>query len=287
MTLYVNGEKVDDQAIKDESEKLRPQYDQVFAEMPEEEREKQLTDWSRENVIEGVLLRQAAMKDPDGPPPDAVDKAYADMIEQSGGKEQFFQQMGLAPDQEDKVKKDIEQRMRLEKLIEKVTSAAGEPSEKDIRKHYEQNKEKFTIPEMVRAAHIVKHVKPIDDPEKLKAEMDEIRAQMDENTDFAEIAAKHSECPENGGDLGFFARGQMVQQFEEVVFDMEKGRISDVFQTEFGYHIAKVLEKKPSIPCPIDEVRQVIVKELSEQTQQRAIEKFVDAEKEKATIEDK
>ena len=287
MTLYVNGEKVDDQAIKDEADKLRPQYEQVFSEMPEDERETQLTDWSRENVIEGVLLRQAAMKEPDGPPPEAVDKAYAEMIEQSGGKEQFFQQMGAAPDQEDKVKQDIEQRLRLEKLIETVTSSAGEPSEKDIRKHYEKNKERFTIPEMVRAAHIVKHVKPIDDPEKLKAEMDEIRAQMDDGADFAEIAAKHSECPDDGGDLGFFARGQMVQQFDEIVFNMEKGQISDVFQTEFGYHIAKVLEKKPSIPCPIEEVREVIVKELSEQAQQRAIEKFVDAEKEKATIEDK
>ena len=287
MTLYVNGEKVDDQAIKDEAEKLRPQYEQVFSEMAADEREKQLADWSRENVIEGVLLRQAAVKDPGAPPAEAVDKAYAEMIEQAGGKEQFFQQMGLAPDQEDKVKEDIEQRLRLEKLIEKVTSSAGEPSEKDIRKHYEKNKERFTIPEMVRAAHIVKHVKPIDDPEKLKAEMDEIRAQMDENADFAEIAAKHSECPDDGGDLGFFARGQMVPQFDEIVFNMEKGRISDVFQTEFGYHIAKVLEKKPSIPCPIEEVRQVIVKELSEQASQRAIEKFVDAEKEKATIEDK
>ncbi len=287
MTLYINGEKVEDQMIKDEADKLRPQYEQVFSEMPADEREKQLMDWSRENVIEGVLLRQAAMKDPDGPPAEAVDKVLADMIEQSGGKEQFFQQMGLAPDQEDKVKEDIEQRLRLEKLIEKVTSSAGEPSEKDIRKHYEKNKERFTIPEMVRAAHIVRHLKPIDDPEKLKAEMDEIRAQMDENTDFAEIAAKHSECPDDGGDLGFFARGQMVQQFDEIVFDMEKGGISDVFQTEFGYHIAKVLEKKPAIPCPIEEVREVIVKELSEQARQRAIEKFVDAEKEKATIEDK
>ena len=287
MTLYINGEKVEDQLIKDEADKLRPQYEQVFAEMPADERETQLTDWSRENVIEGVLLRQAAVKDPEGPPAEAVDKVLADMIEQSGGKEQFFQQMGLKPDEEDKVKQDIAQRLRLEKLIEKVTSSAAEPSEKDIRKHYEKNKDKFTIPEMVRAAHIVKHVKPIDDPEKLKAEMDEIRAQMDDNADFAEIAAKHSECPDDGGDLGFFARGQMVQQFEDVVFDMEKGQISDVFQTEFGYHIAKVLEKKPSIPCPIEEVREVIVKELSEQARQRAIEKFVDAEKEKATIEDK
>ena len=287
MTLYINGEKVEDQLIKDEADKLRPQYEQVFAEMPADERETQLTDWSRENVIEGVLLRQAAVKDLEGPPPEAVDKILAEMIAQSSGKEQFFQQMGLKPDQEDKVKEDIAQRLRLEKLIEKVTSSAPEPSEKDIKKHYEKNKERFTIPEMVRAAHIVKHVKPIDDPAKLKAEMDEIRAQMDDSADFTEIAAKHSECPDDGGDLGFFARGQMVQQFEDVVFNMEKGKISDVFQTEFGFHIAKVLEKKPAIPCPLEEVRQVIVKELSEQATQQAIEKFVDAEKEKATIEDK
>jgi len=287
MTLYVNGEKVDDQMIKDEAEKLRPQYEQVFAEMPADEREQQLMDWSRENVIEGVLLRQAAMKAPHAPPAEAVDRAYAEMIEQSGGKEQLFEQLGLSPDQEDKVRKDIDQRLRLEHLIEKISSEAAEPTEKDIRRYYEKNKERFTIPEMVRAAHIVKHLKPIDDPEKVKAEMEEIRARIDENTDFAEIAAKHSECPDNGGDLGFFARGQMVQAFEDVVFSMEINQVSDVFQTEFGYHIAKVLDKKPAIACPIEEVRQVIVRELSEQARQRAIEKFVDAEKEKATIEDK
>jgi hypothetical protein len=133
MTLYINGEKVEDQLIKDEADKLRPQYEQVFSEMPADERETQLADWSRENVIEGILLRQAAVKDPDGPPPEAVDKALADMIAQAGGKEQFCRQMGMAPDQEDKVKQDIEQRLRLEKLIQTVTSSAAEPSEKDIK----------------------------------------------------------------------------------------------------------------------------------------------------------
>jgi len=139
----------------------------------------------------------------------------------------------------------------------------------------------------VRAAHIVKHVKPIDDPDQLKSEMDAIRSQIGDNTDFGELAGKHSECPENGGDLGFFARGQMVQEFENVVFDMKVGQISGVFQTEFGYHIAKVLDRKPPVPCPIDEVRPVVVRELSEAARQKAIEKFVDAEKEKAAIEEK
>lgn len=273
--------------ILDEAEKLRPQYESVFADMDADEREKQLADWSRENVIEGVLLRQAALKDPEELPDEAVEGVYQNMIEQSGGKEQFYQQVGLNQDQADRVKKDIAERMRLERLIGKITSETSEPSEKEIRKYYDKNTERFTIPEMIRAAHVVKHLKPIDDPDKVEAEMKEIRAEMTEDTDFAQIAAKHSECPDNGGDLGFFARGQMVQQFDDIVFGMEVGAVSDVFQTEFGFHIAKVLEKKPSIPCPLDEVREVIVKELTEQAHQQAIERFVDAEKEKAKIEDK
>ena len=287
MTLYVNGEKIDDQLILDEAEKLRPQYEQVFEDMDADGKEKQLLEWSRENVIEGVLLRQAALKDPEELPEEVVQQAYEHIVEQSGGKEQFYQQMGLNQDQEDRIKKDIAERMRLERLIGRITSQSPEPSDKEIRKHFDKNTERFTVPEMVRAAHIVKHLKPIDDPDKLEAEMKEIREQITAGTDFAEIAAKQSECPDNGGDLGFFARGQMVQQFDDIVFGMEVGAISDVFQTEFGFHIAKVLEKKPSVPCPLEEVKEVIVKELSGQAHQAAIEKFVDAEKEKATIEDK
>ena len=287
MTLYVNGEKVDDRLIANEADKLRPQYEQVFAEMPAEERQKQLMDWSRENVVEGVLLRQAAAKDRDKVSQEEIDNTYRHMTEQNGGKEQFFQQMGLPLDQEDKVKADIADRLCLEKLIERITRKAPKPSEKDIRRCYEKNADRFTIPEMVRAAHIIKHLKPIDDADRIVDQMNAIRAQIDEGTDFAQLAEQHSECPENGGDLGFFARGQMVQNFEDIVFNMPVGDVSNVFQTEFGFHIAKVLDRKSSVPCPIEDVRQVIERELAEQSHQTAIENFVDAEKEKATIEDR
>lgn len=287
MSLYVNGEKVEDAAITAEAEKLRPQYEQVFAEMSPDDREKQLLDWSKENIIEGVLLRQAAQKDPEEVPAEVIDQAFQQIVAQAGGKEQFFQQAGISSDKEDEIKADLAKRMRVERLISKLTSKAGEPTEKEITKYYQQNTDRFTIPEMIRAAHIVKHVKPIDDPDKVEQEMQVIRSQIGDNIKFEELASKHSECPENGGDLGFFARGQMVQQFEDIVFNMDIGAVSPVFQTEFGFHIAKVLEKKPSIPCPLEEVREVIVKELTEQAQQKAIEKFVDAEKEKAAIEEK
>ncbi|HPD46811.1 MAG TPA: peptidylprolyl isomerase [Anaerohalosphaeraceae bacterium] len=287
MTLYVNGEAVDGQRIIDEANKLRPLHDATFADMPQDEREQQLMEWSRENVVEAVLLRQAALRDVGPVEDETVEATLNQMIEQSGGAEQFYARMGLPADQRRRIKEDIAERICLERLIRRITSKVAEPTEKEIRKYYDKNAERFTIPEMVRAAHIVKHLKPIDDPGQFRSEMEAIRSQIGDNTDFGALAAKLSDCPENGGDLGFFARGQMVQEFEDVVFGLRPGQVSGVFQTEFGFHIAKVLDRKPPVPCPVEEVRPVIVRELVEQARQKAIEKFVDAEKEKATIEER
>lgn len=264
MTLYVNGEAVDGQRIIDEANKLRPLHDATFADMPQDEREQQLMEWSRENVVEAVLLRQAALRDVGPVEDETVEATLNQMIEQSGGAEQFYARMGLPADQRRRIKEDIAERICLERLIRRITSKVAEPTEKEIRKYYDKNAERFTIPEMVRAAHIVKHLKPIDDPGQFRSEMEAIRSQIGDNTDFGALAAKLSDCPENGGDLGFFARGQMVQEFEDVVFGLRPGQVSGVFQTEFGFHIAKVLDRKPPVPCPVEEVRPVIVRELVE-----------------------
>ncbi|MBN1815720.1 MAG: peptidyl-prolyl cis-trans isomerase [Sedimentisphaerales bacterium] len=175
----------------------------------------------------------------------------------------------------------------MERQIAQITSQASQPTEKEIKKYYEKNMDRFTIPEMIRASHIVRHPTPATDPETVKAEMRQVLVELQAGADFAEMAARHSDCPDNSGDLGFFARGQMVQAFDDVVFGLAPGQISEIFQTEFGYHIAKVTEKKPAIPCPFEEVREVIVRDLTEQAQQKALEKFVDAEKGKAIIEDR
>ena len=277
MTLYVNGEKIDAKDIQAEVEKLRPDYERVFADKPEAERQKQLYEWSRENLIEAVLLRQAASKDQKDIPPEAVDKAYEQLAKQNGSKS----------DDEEQVKKEIVERMSLEKLISRITGSVKVPSQKDIRKYYEKHTARFTIGEMVRASHIVKYHKPSVNPDDTKNQMQQILKELRDGTDFDQLAGKHSDCPDNGGDLGYFSRGKMVAEFEDVVFAMELGQISDVFETEFGCHIARVTDKKPAMPCSLEDVRQVIVRELREQARQKAIEKFIDAQKTKAMIEDK
>jgi parvulin-like peptidyl-prolyl isomerase len=162
-----------------------------------------------------------------------------------------------------------------------------EPSEKEIRKHYDTNASRFTMGEMVRASHIVKHHDPTVKDGQVKKQMQQILETLRNGADFGKVAGEHSSCPENGGDLGYFPRGSMVAEFEDVVFAMEVGPVSDVFKTEFGYHIAKVADKKPATACPLEDVREVIMRELTEQARQRAVEKFIDREKAKAVIEEK
>ena len=277
MALYVNSEKIGEEAIQAEVEKLRPDYERVFADQPEAERQKQLYEWSRENVIEAALLSQAANKNQKGVQSEDIDRAYQQFVSQNGDKNADKEQ----------VKAEIEHRLRLQRLIEKVTAGAKEPSQKDIQRYYDANAPRFTIGESVRASHIVKHHKPDVDSDDMKSQMQEILNEIQNGADFDDMARKHSDCPENGGDLGYFGRGSMVAEFEIVVFAMEPGQISYVFETEFGYHIAVVTDKKPEIPCPLDDVRELIERELAAQTRQKALEKFIDSEKAKAVIEEK
>jgi parvulin-like peptidyl-prolyl isomerase len=288
MTLYVNGEKIDKKEIQEEFDKLRPQYDQVVNSETLEEHMGQLYGWSRENIIERVLLRQAARNEPEEIPADEIEKVYQELIEQNEGKEKLFEQIeGPEDNKEQLIRQNIEYDMRLKRLLKKITDQISEPSEQDVREYYEQNSKRFTNPETIRVSHIVK--RPTNESEVIKTQeqMQQILAQLREKANFAELAQQHSDCPENGGDLGYFARGQMVQEFEDVVFNLETGEISNIFQTDFGFHIARLIDRRPPSPCTFAEVRDSIVEELKQQQSQKSIEAFVDKEKTKATIEER
>lgn len=287
MALYINGEKIDNKEIKAEVERLRPHYEQIFSSDDKKEKkdyEKQLHDWSRENIIERVLLRQVAAKDKEPVAAEEIDKQYNAAAEQAGGEEQLLKTLGREVDQ---IKEDVAADLKLQRLILQISESAPKPTKKEIEKCHQENPEEFTIPEMVRASHIVRHPDENTKPEDIRKELEEILAEIKEKDNFGEMASKHSNCPESEGDLGFFPRGQMVPEFEDIVFNMEPGDISEVFETQFGLHIAKLTSHRASSLCPLEEVAEAIEKKLTEESQQKALEKFIDAEKAKATIEEK
>ena len=102
-------------------------------------------------------------------------------------------------------------------------------------------------PEQVRASHILLKTEGKDDA-AVKAQAEDLLKQAKGGADFAALAKKYSEDDsnaKNGGDLDYFGRGRMVPEFDAVAFAMEPGQISDLVKTQYGYHIIKVVEKKP------------------------------------------
>ena len=134
MAFVVNGEKIEDSAIKHEVERLRPDYERVFADQDPAERETQLFDWSKENVIERVLINQEAKSNGDEIPSDKIEETLAKLKEQFEDPKQLYEQFNAEDDQ--KIKQDIETQMRVEQTLNKVCEEMPKPSKADIEKYY-------------------------------------------------------------------------------------------------------------------------------------------------------
>ena len=284
MTLIVNGEKIEDSLIQQEVERLRPHYEQVFRDQDPKEQRAQLFDWSRENVIERVLVNQEAKNIDAGIPQARIESALEQVKKQYQNQGQSPQQ--LSAEDEEKIKEDIKSQMRVEWMLQDVCKDIPGPSEKAVLEFYNENKEQFKSAEQVRVAHIVKHINWQTDEATAHNIIRKAQDALKNGAVFETLVAKYSDCPENGGDLGYITRGQMVEEFEDVVFNLGVNEASDVFRTRFGFHIAKLYDRKPAVIPAIKEVKKQVVSELKGQMRSKAIDEFVDRLKSKAKIEE-
>lgn len=157
------------------------------------------------------------------------------------------------------------------------------PSEDDLRTYYKENLDRLAGKEERRASHILISAAkdaPAAEREKAKAQANELEATLRKDPgQFAALAKKNSQDPGSasaGGDLGFFARGAMVKPFEDAVFGMNKGDISPVVESDFGYHIITLTDiKKPKAPS-FEEVRPKLQAELLQQLAQRKFAEVAD-----------
>jgi parvulin-like peptidyl-prolyl isomerase len=285
MTLFVNGEKIDESAIKHEYERLKPHYEQVFKDQKPEQQKAQLLDWSKENVIEMVLIKQEAKNYGQPIPKQQIESSLAKIKEQYADQEQLYKDFNAKDDE--KIKEAIEMMIRVERRLEEVHKYIPEPSKQAVSQYYEDNKEQFKSPEQIRVAHIVKHISWQTDEEAAQNIIRQALDELKKGAVFETLAQKYSDCPENGGDLGYIARGEMAEEFEDVVFNLGIGQTSNIFRTRFGYHIAKVYDRKPPVIPQLKEVKEQIIDTLKEQAKSKAIDDFIDQLKSKAKIEEK
>ncbi len=136
-------------------------------------------------------------------------------------------------------------------------------SDDEKRSYFEENKNAFNG-EKVKASHVLidtTELKTDAELEKAKQKIEEVKKEIDNGADFAEMARKYSTCPsaENGGDIGFFQRkGSLVEEFAEAAFSMKVGEISEPVKTQFGYHIIKVTAKEEGKNVSYEDVADMV-----------------------------
>lgn len=152
---------------------------------------------------------------------------------------------------------------------DQITKAIAIP-ETELRRAYEQNRDRFRTPERVHVRHILLKTadKPKDEIPKIKEKAEALLKQVKGGADFADLAKKNSEDPGSaakGGDLDWISRGQTVKNFEESAFSLKPGETSNLITTEYGFHIIQVLEKQEARVKPFEEVKDELANERKKQ----------------------
>ena len=241
-----------------------------------------------------------------------TENAIKDIIDKIGSKEQLetiLKQNGLTSAE---FKSGITEQVKIKKLAEQLGNS--DISDADAKKYYDKNIVKFKHPEEVKVSHILIAANRKDIEDLIKAENEgkelseaDLKAKVDakmkekkekaekllaelkkDPSKFAKLAKENSEDPgsaENGGDLGFFPRGRMVPEFEKAAFSMKPNTVSDIIQTQYGYHIMLVADRKEAGQDPYEKVQNDIKEYLKNQKQVEMVDDLVESLKKNAKIE--
>jgi peptidyl-prolyl cis-trans isomerase C len=184
---------------------------------------------------------------------------------------------------------------RRDLTIAKLLTAEVEPKSKvepqQVDDFYTSNPNQFNQGERVRASHILISVPRDGDAAaktQARARAEAVLKDITSGKDFAALAKQHSQDPGSavqGGDLGFFTQGQMVGPFNDAAFSLKPGATSDLVETEFGFHIIRVIDKQAGRAIPLDEVRTQVEQFLLNQNRQQQTEAFVTSLKAKGKVE--
>ncbi len=288
--VKVNGQVIPEEAIQFELERLVRFYtehgmsqEQIRAQL------QTLVQKAAEQAIGTKLLIDEANR-LDLPVRDAeVDEQIEKIMRQVGGQEAFDAARAQQKTDVPTFREQLRRGRRVDKLVEKAVTGVEEPTENDILAHFVAHKEEYKAGERVLAQHIL--ITPDGDTahskDEAKAKITVIRERVAAGNDFAAEAAVHSMCPsgKEGGSLGWFARGMMVPEFDEAVFAMKDGEVSDIIETQFGYHIIFKTAHEEAGDADFDAVREKIRDFIRHARRGEAMTAYVDELKDKATIE--
>lgn len=208
-----------------------------------------------------------------------------------GGDAGFTQALAAQKLSLEAFKEQTRKEIRVGKMLEAEVGSKVSVEAKELQDFYDKNPDQFKEPERLKASHILITVAEGADAktkDAARAKAAGVLKQVRGGGDFAALAKKHSQDPgnaANGGEIGYFTRGQMVPPFEKAVWALQPGEISDVVETQFGFHVIKLAERLPERTVTLDEVKPQLEQFLTDRQRQEKTTAFVNALKSKGKVE--
>ncbi len=228
-----------------------------------------------DSMIEQKVINKEAEKKSVTISEKELDKELDALITSYGGEDTFNQALEANGIKESEVKKDLETNLKAKKLVEDTIDI----SEDEMKSYFDENKDSFDQPEQVKASHILV---------KDEKTANEVKKKLSDGEKFAELAKEYSTdtaSKEDGGDLGYFSKEDMVQEFSDAAFDLNVNEISEPVKTEYGYHVIKVIDKKAAQDANYENSKEEIKQLLLENKFQSEYPTWLEETKKKYDIE--
>jgi parvulin-like peptidyl-prolyl isomerase len=283
--LIINGENVSDEALYDEFEAIKLHY-QNLGEVVCCDRDEEFHALAKENVVNRTLLKQESIARFGVVADEDAAAKLAELKQEHGGEERFYQNTGLDPENEATVLEKVAMSISVDRLVDVEIGEGSEPGETELQQFHRDNIDSYMKPEEVSASHMSVEPQDAEGVEKAFADLKAAREKVLDGADFNELAQSFLKTEEDKVDLGFFKRGDLLTELEVIAFSMRDGETSPVICTQFGYHILHRTGYKPSEPIPLEEIRETVVEHFLADRRERLMCALLDGLKAKGKIEE-
>ncbi len=285
MALIINGEHIDDEIIEAEFHQIKGHFERTL-QIACCERDPEFRGMAKDNLISRALLGQESRRRfPEVTDADVAERLHK-LIEDAGGETQFYLSIGMPVKDEPVIRDNVASGVRLDQTLNVIYAPEPTPTEAELKACYDANLKHYMTEEEIRSSHITKSLQGAKSRQEVYHAMRAIRAQLRAGADFATLAEEHRADEQQQIDLGWFKRGEFMEEFETIAFSMDEGEISPVFNTQLGFHVCTVTGRKSSVPRPFDEVKDAVQQRLIEEHRDQKFNAFLDELKAAATIED-
>ncbi|TDU66509.1 parvulin-like peptidyl-prolyl cis-trans isomerase protein [Prosthecobacter fusiformis] len=285
MALIINGEEIDDEVIEGEFRNVKGHYERML-QVSCCERDQEFRGYAKDNLISRVLLNQESVRRFPTVEEAEVTARLEKLIAEAGGETQFYMNIGMPYKDEAVVRENVQGGVRLDKMLGDVYGPEPVFSEEELHAAYERDLPLYMTEEMIQVAHITKNLQGAQSRTEVFKTMRDLRTQLLAGADFMKLAEENRADDQQQIDLGWFKRGEFMEEFEVIAFSMGEGEISPVFTTQLGFHLCTVRGRKTPEAIPYAAVKEAVRQRLLEAHKDAKFNELIAKLKSEAKIED-